>query len=132
MGSERVKGCATKTNWKRRCSSQALPYLRVISVSSPFKVVARILRRILVTIYIYIDKNLNESTTVCSLRSLRSLALNYSFLLCCMDCHITLFRLLVTYKLHSQYLLWPFKCSHSLLQGELMDVAMTTTFRRWY
>ena len=39
--------------------------------------VARIKRRILVTIYIiYIDKNLDESTTVCSFRSLRSLTLN--------------------------------------------------------
>ena len=36
--------------------------------------VARILRRILVTLYIYIYKNLKESTTVCSLRSLHSLA----------------------------------------------------------
>ena len=27
---------------------------------------------------IYIDKNVNESTTVCLLRSLRSLALNYA------------------------------------------------------
>ena len=71
MGSERVNGCATKTNWKQRCSSQAL-----IPLTRNFvKVVARILRRILVTLYIY--KNLIESTTVCSLRSLRSLALNY-------------------------------------------------------
>ena len=39
--------------------------------------VARILRRTLVTLYIYIYKNLDESTTVCSLRWLRSLALNF-------------------------------------------------------
>ena len=51
---------------------------RVIFRNLSVKVVARILRRILVTIYIYIDKNLDESTTVCSLRSLRSLALNYT------------------------------------------------------
>ena len=54
MDSERVKGSATKTNWKRRYSSQALPgpprvIFRILSV----KVVARILRRILVTLYIY-------------------------------------------------------------------------------
>ena len=34
------------------------------------------IRCIYIYIYIYIDKNVNESTTVCSLRSLRSLALN--------------------------------------------------------
>ena len=45
------------------------------------------------SIYIYIYKNLNESTTVCSLRSLRSLALNY--------CPTVKWLLLVATKLSS-------------------------------
>ena len=55
MGSERVMGSATKTNWKRRYSSQlgAPGPSRVIFRNLSVKVVARILRRILVTIYIY-------------------------------------------------------------------------------
>ena len=55
MGSERVKGYATKTNWKRRCSPQGT-HPRVIFRNFSVKVVARILRRILVTLYIYIKK----------------------------------------------------------------------------
>ena len=49
MGSERVKGCATKT------IGSGVAHLRRSSPSRNFsvKVVARILRRILVTLYIY-------------------------------------------------------------------------------
>ena len=78
MGSEWVKGSATKTNWKRRCSSRRSPS-RVLFRNFSVKVVAHILQRILVTLYIYIDKNLNESTTVCWLRSLRSLSISIEY-----------------------------------------------------
>ena len=54
MGSERVKGSATKTiSWKRRYSSPGAPGpSRVIFRNLSVKVVARILRRILVTLYL--------------------------------------------------------------------------------
>ena len=73
MGSEWVKGYATKTNWKRRSLIQGThPPSRV------FSVIFRKSGRTYITesfgYTIYIDKNVNESTTVCSLRSL---ALNY-------------------------------------------------------
>ena len=63
-GSERVKGHASKTKWK-----QCLLALTHDSPQFSIKVITRILRQIFVTlyIYIYIDKNFNESTTVCSL-----------------------------------------------------------------
>ena len=67
-GSEWVKGCATKTNWKRRS---------LISGTHPLScVILRKSGRTYFTenfgyIYIYIiDKNVNESTIVCSLCSL--------------------------------------------------------------
>ena len=53
MGSDRVKGCATKANLEAALLIPgAHPHMRNFSV----KVVARILRRILVTLYIYICK----------------------------------------------------------------------------
>ena len=51
MGSERVKGSDTKTNWKRRTHPGPS---RVIFRNLSVKVVARILRRILVTLYVIV------------------------------------------------------------------------------
>ena len=84
MGSEQVKGSATKTNWKRHCSSQALP------LTSYFPYFLRKSGRMYFTenfgdTIIIIYKNLVESTTVCSLRSLRSLALNKLYISAILD-----------------------------------------------
>ena len=61
VGSERVKGHASKTKWK-----QCLLALTHDSPQFSIKVITRIYGEFLLH-YIYIDKNFNESTTVCSL-----------------------------------------------------------------
>ena len=75
MGNERVKGYATKTNGKRR---SLIPGAH--PPHAQFSVILRKSGRTCFTenfgYTIYIDKNVNESTTVCSLHLLRSLALN--------------------------------------------------------
>ena len=74
-GSERVKGCATKTNWNRNSFIHPHALFSVILRKSGARMIQRIFWLHYI-IAIYIDKNVNASTTVCSLHSLRSLTLN--------------------------------------------------------
>ena len=61
VGSEQVKGCASKTKWKQRSLA--------LMCDSPYFSVKVITHNYFTEIYcyIYLHKHFNDSTTVCSL-----------------------------------------------------------------